>query len=447
MKIRYFGAACGAGGSVIAVDCSGRRILLDCGRPMGRVAADNASPSLVDPAEADAIILTHAHQDHAGWLTEFVEHGFRGMVFATPATIGLVRVQLAESAARRAGADFVEAVIRGERIARPLASPGGIDFVPVEAGRTFDLPSGAVATLNPAGHLLGAVGAAVTWRGARLYFTGDLGRDDSPLYLPPAPIPDADLVVAEATYGDRDAEPFADAAYRLGAIAREASEEGGRVIIPAFSLGRTQLVLVAIHRLRRSGLWPDVPVVVDSPTARRFAEVHREFASELRDPELVRACDDAQYIESEADSADFATGREPAVVIVSGGMADSVRARRHIKARVDDPRAKIVLVSFQAPGTLGRRLLERGPTVRIDGRNWNKWADVVQLCGFSGHAGRTELIRSLTATGRRGASIRLVHGDRSAAESLALALHQQGVADVAVPRFGDADRLRPADGI
>ncbi len=442
--VRFLGAARGIGGSMLAVDSGRHRILLDCGRPIGgRRSANVAFP--VEPESVDIVVLSHAHQDHSGWLSDFCSAGFSGPVVATSATRDLIEVQLTETLSRRRDNTRIDAIIRGKssttRIWRTDVILDRFTCPEDESAIVSDV--GARISLSRAGHLLGAAGVMLEWHGRSVYFTGDLGRHDSPLYFEPAPVPMADLVISESTYGDRAVEPFAKATARLGAIIAAAIADNGRVIIPAFSLGRIQLLLFAIHILREQGSIPSVPIVVDSPTARAFADAHMWNASELRPVDMTQAWfnDDITYAESEDDSRDSVDSLGPGIVLVSGGMADSYRAKRQLKAHIDDPRCRIILVSFQAPDTLGYRLLEPGPSVRIDGRNYNKWAEVSQLGGFSGHADRAELMELLLPVGRTGRAIRLVHGEPPAANALAQALRDAGCTDVAVPKLADEHRL------
>lgn len=445
--MRFLGAARGIGGSMLAVESGKRRILLDCGRPIGgRRGVTIAFP--VRPETVDVIVLSHAHQDHAGWLSSYCEAGFDGPIIAMAATRDLVAVQLAETIRRSRNDVRIDSIIRGLAISNKYSEATDIlkRFVCPAEGQTTATKVGASVTLHRAGHLLGAAGVLVEWHGRRAYFTGDLGRHDSPLYPEPAALPHADLIVSESTYGNRRVEPFAEATAKLGAIIAETIANRGRVIIPAFSLGRMQLILFAIDILRGDGSIPKTPIVVDSPTAQAFADVHLQHEDQLRPADFSQAWDndDITYAESEDESRAEARATEPAIVLVAGGMADSYRAKLHLKAHIDDPRCRVVLVSYQAPDTLGHRLLQPGPSVRIDSRNYNKWAEVCQLGGFSGHADRDELLGLLTPAGRAGSAIRLVHGEPPAANALAEALRDAGCRDVAVPELGAEYRLKPS---
>jgi metallo-beta-lactamase family protein len=448
--VRFLGAARGIGGSMLAVEAGGQQVLLDCGRPIrGRREAPQPFPT--DPASAAAIVVSHAHQDHSGWLLDYSAAGFAGPIYCTVATRDLIAVQMAETARRYREDMRVAAIIKSGSSMTSVSSLEGMrDRIRCcEFDTPTEIESGATITMCRAGHLLGAAGVLLEWHNQSVYFTGDLGRDDSPLYSSPEAIPQADLIVSESTYGDRNVESFEIAAERLGAIIRRTIEDGGRVIIPAFSLGRMQLVLLAIAENRRERPFPAVPIIVDSPTAHPFAEVHRRHRRELRDANIDDAWfgADISYAESDDSSRAAAESHLPAIVLVAGGMADSYRAKRHITGNIDDPRCRIVLVSFQAPGTLGRRLLDRGPTVRIDGQNYNKWAEVVQLGGFSGHADRDELLKMLTPLGRTGRPIHLVHGELPAANTLAQALRDNNCMNVTIPAQGDAHRLRSLDAV
>lgn len=423
-------------------DC---RILLDCGRPIrGWRQPEPVIP--VEPRSIAAIVLSHAHLDHSGWIADFHAAGFSGRVYATAATRDLVAVQLEEQARRRGEQLRTVSIIHGKPQEQRTWRPAKVlsQFVICDFNVPTMIAGGARITLCPAGHLLGAAGILLEWHERSMYYTGDLGRQESPLYPPPAELPVADLIVSESTYGDSLIDLHHVASERLAHLIRETLVNGGRVIIPAFSLGRMQLLLCAIDEHMIRGTIPPTTVVVDSPAARAFAEVHWTHRRQLRAGSFDRAWfgEHVTYIETDEASMEYAAASESAIVLVAGGMADSIRAKRHLKAHIDDPRSRVILVSYQAPDSLGRRLLELGPRVRIDGRDYNKWADVVQISGFSGHADRNDLAQLLGPQARARRPIRLVHGEFQSAEALAQLLRDDGGADTMVPHPGDVHRLR-----
>jgi metallo-beta-lactamase family protein len=259
-----------------------------------------------------------------------------------------------------------------------------------------------------------------------LVFTGDLGRRGLPYLRDAAPLPAADLILCECTYGGRRHDSAAAMAARMADVVRRTAARGGRVLIPAFSLGRTQIVAYFLQRWTREGLLPRLPVYIDSPLAAEVAAVYARHPAAFRD---AAELDDppVRYVESREESEELAAETGPCVVIASGGMCEGGRILGHLRRHVDDPRASVVLVSYQAPETVGAELLQKKPTVRFHGRTWNKWIEVVELNGFSGHADHDDLLALLGP--HAAARVRLVHGEPAAADALAAALTERGFAD------------------
>jgi metallo-beta-lactamase family protein len=306
--------------------------------------------------------------------------------------------------------------------------------VPVPYNRPEPLRD-AELTFTDAGHILGSAMATLTLPGPgrerRITFTGDLGRRGLPFGREPAPVPAADLIICESTYGGRTHDPASRMAERMADVVRRTRERGGKVLIPAFSLGRTQIVLHYLRTWMREGLLPQLPLYVDSPLAASVSAVYRHHADALP-PEQP---DDppVYYLEGQEQGIEVTTYPEPCVIVASGGMCEGGRIVQHLRRHVDDPRTSLVLVSYQAPGSLGCRMLEKKPTVRFLGRNWNKWLEVVELNGFSGHADQEDFQALLGPAAEKTGQVRLVHGEPEQAEALARTLRLRGFADVAVP--------------
>jgi metallo-beta-lactamase family protein len=300
-----------------------------------------------------------------------------------------------------------------------------------------------------AGHVLGSamvfLTAAGPGRERTLTFSGDMGRRGLPILKPTGTIPPADVLVSESTYGDRLHRSFPETVERLYAAIRDTVERGGKVLIPAFSLGRTQLVVHVLQQGLRDKQIPQIPVYVDSPLAAEVAEVYRahpsslsnEIAAALREGHGLLGGDGVTYVRDFEQSTVLATRPGPSVIIASSGMCDAGRVQQHLKQLVDDPRCTVVLVSYQAPGTVGRKLLEPKPTVRFQGRDWNKWIEVLHLDGFSGHADKNDFLAYLTPLAGTVGKVRLIHGEPEQADALAGTLRGLGFADVAVPQPGD----------
>jgi metallo-beta-lactamase family protein len=441
------------------VEVGGRKILLDCGRsPGSRADSRRRTASFpFHPSEIDAVVLSHAHMDHSGNLPQLVRQGFDGPIFCTPPTRDLIAVMLRNSARfQEEDARVLRVLDRDgdDGLLQALASREDVQrtvrlCVPVPYGQTREVAPGVSVRFAEAGHILGSAMVALTFhsggRDHRVTFTGDLGRRGLPLLRDPAPVPEADLLICECTYGGRVHASIDRMADELVEVVQRAVARGGRVLVPAFSLGRTQLVVSCLERAIRDGRLPRVPVYVDSPLAADVADVYREHPDCL-DEESTRRLAAGEdpldgslvcYVRDGEESRELAEGREPCVVVAAGGMCEGGRILRHLKQHIDDPRCSVVLVSYQAPDSLGRRLLEPRPTVRFHGRDWNLWADVIDLHGFSGHADHNDFLDLLGPLAGRTKHVRLVHGEPEQAEALAEALRRRGFDDVAIPAAGE----------
>lgn len=428
------------------VEGAGRRVLLDCGLHRGPLAEQRRKNDQFpfDPGSIDAVVLSHAHVDHCGNLPNLVRQGFSGPIYCTAATRELTDVMLNDSARVQEHEAAVAGVLAGTR--RVEASPrfDRGDATSVVA-RCVALPYREERELLPgirlrlidAGHILGSAITSLTidhgGREYRVTFTGDLGRRGLPFLEEPASVPPADLVISESTYGGRVHDPLEETAERLSRVFEETADRGGKVLIPAFSLGRTQLVVHFLRRWMHEGRLPALPLWVDSPLGARIAEVYDRHAESLRavnGPGVASA----RYFGDREEADEVSTGREPCAIVASGGMCEGGRIVQHLRHHVDDPRSTVVLVSYQAPYSLGRQLLEKRPTVRFHGRNWNKWASVVELTGFSGHADRDDFLALLGPARATSGRLRLVHGEPEQAAALAGTLRDHGFRDVAPAR-------------
>ncbi len=450
--LMFWGAARSVTGSMHLLEANGQRILLDCGLVRDRHHHAHASPFPFSPREIDAVVLSHAHIDHCGHLPALIRRGFQGPIYCTGPTQELVAVMLANSA-RHHEEDARTLQIIGQHAVGaddPLFTGRDVGetvghCVPLAYDESREIAPGIELRLLDAGHILGSAMVSLTIEGqsrtARLLFTGDLGRRQPILLRSPAMLPDADVIVSESTYGSRVLEPLDETLSAFERWVRQSIDRNGAVLIPAFSLGRTQAVLYAVQQGMAYGRIPRVPVFVDSPTATAISAVYgrhaRYFA--LSNGELAGAVlhgDSVHYLRSTDESHELDQRREPCIIIAPSGMCDGGRILRHLSRFVDDPRCTIILVSYQAPNTPGWQLLQRRPTVRFHGRKWNKWAEVIYLAGFSGHADRDDLLALLKPRAKP-ARVRLVHGELTEAEALADGLKQQGYTDIAIPERGD----------
>jgi metallo-beta-lactamase family protein len=447
--VTFLGAAQSVTGSMHLLRAGGRRILLDCGLFRGRRAEERARNATFpfDPASVDAVVLSHAHTDHCGNLPNLVRQGFDGPIYCTPATRDLVAVMLADSARIQEEDAHVAAVVGrpgGALYGRSDAHEAVARCVTVPYDQPCDLFPDVRLRFRDAGHILGSavVSLALAHRGrdCRVTFTGDLGRRGLPFLRPPSAVPAADLVICESTYGGRTHDALEAMAAKLGGAVRRTADRGGKVLVPTFSLGRTQVVLHYLRRWMRDGVLPALPLYVDSPLGAKVAEVYGRHPDAFAGPEGP-GLPPAHYVGTHEESHEVSTRRETAVIVASGGMCEGGRILHHLRHHVDDPRACIVLVSYQAPHSVGHQLLERRPTVRFMGRTWNKWAEVVELNGFSGHADQNDFLALLGPAAARTGQVRLVHGEPEQSEALADALRRHGFRDVAVPHREESVRV------
>ncbi len=456
--LTFWGAAGGVSGSMHLFEVGNHKILLDCGLHQGRreEARQRNSHFPFHPNQIDAVIVSHAHIDHCGNLPTLVRQGFSGPIFCTPPTRDLLRIMLEDSAKiqEEDAAHLNIARNYAEPWVQPLYSRHDVDrtlsqAVQVPYGKETDVTKSVRFKLVEAGHILGSAMVLLTAAGPDrervLSFSGDMGRRGMPILKPTSPLAPADVLVCESTYGNRLHRSFEETVEKLYAVIRDTVDRGGKVLIPAFSLGRTQLIVHVLQLGLRKGRIPRIPVYVDSPLAAEVAEVYRAhpnsftdaIAQDLKEGHGLLGGDGVTYVRDFEQSTLLATRPGSSVIIASSGMCDAGRIQQHLKVLVDDPRCSIILVSYQAQGTTGRKLLEPKPTVRFQGRDWNKWIEVHHLDGFSGHADRDDFIAYLTPMVGKVKKVRLIHGEREQAEALAETLRELGFTDVAVPGPGD----------
>ncbi|MDQ7858136.1 MAG: MBL fold metallo-hydrolase [Armatimonadota bacterium] len=455
MRLIFHGAVRTVTGSLHIVEAGGALVYLDCGLFQGaREAALAWNRRLPTPArDVDAVILSHAHLDHCGNLPTLVAGGFRGPIYCTPATRDLTALVLRDAAKvarhdvaivnrlrRRQGLPAAEPLYGVRDVERTLARLCAVPY-----GRTFRVGPGAARFVD-AGHILGSASVVFEAGGRRLGFTGDLGRPGTAIIRDPDVLPAVDLLVTESTYGDRDHESREHAIDRLASVVGETVARGGRVLIPAFAVGRTQELAYALRALREAGRVPEVPVYVDSPMATDATAIFRRhpegFGGEARtvlrrrDPFGFRGL---RYVRTARESRALVARDEPCVVIATSGMAESGRILAHLERYVGDPRSTLLFVGYQAEHTLGRRLLDGAPEVRIYGEPHHVAIRIARVDAFSAHADRRELlawIRRIPEVGRAFC----VHGDEEPARALARALTGARI-PAAVPVVGQGEAV------
>jgi metallo-beta-lactamase family protein len=449
MKITFHGAAQTVTGSQHLLEVNGHRILLDCGLYQGRrKESEQRNRNLpFDPASIDVLVLSHAHIDHSGNIPNLVKAGFKGDVVCTFATRDLCAAMLRDSGnIQERDAEYVnkKRLKRGEPPVDPLYTEEDAIhslgcFLAIGYERPYTLLPSVTLTFYDAGHMLGSAMVALdiadeeAGRDLRLVFSGDVGRPGTPILRDPTRLDAADVVIMESTYGGRTHPPIDASEKELEEAINETYKRGGKVIIPAFAVGRTQQLVYTLNKLFHAHDIPDMPIFVDSPLAVNVTNVFR-LHPEAYDREtldyMTREDPDGdvfgfprlRYVRQVEQSKELNFLREPAVIISASGMIEHGRILHHVKNNVGDPRSTILIVGWQAPDTLGRKLVEGAREVRIFGETYQRQAQVRVLNGFSGHADHDGLLNWMRAFRHRPGRVFLVHGEPDSAEALAAGL-------------------------
>ncbi|MCJ7733003.1 MAG: MBL fold metallo-hydrolase [Anaerolineales bacterium] len=461
MKIYFYGAARTVTGSMHLAEVNGHKLLLDCGLFQGRrkEAFQRNRNFPFSPAEIDAVILSHAHIDHSGNLPNLMKQGFRGPVYTTHATSHLDNIMLLDSGyIHEKDAEYLNKQLtkQGKPPIEPLytkedAARVAPLFSCVDYNEIFEPVPGVKGHLVDAGHILGssAVVLDITEAGNsfRLWFSGDIGRKGLLLISDPVLPKNADYLIMESTYGDLNkSEP--ESAYReLRDVIQRTIKRNGRVIIPAFAVGRSQEIVYSLHKMIEAGEIPELPVFVDSPLAIRASSVFKDhpecFDEETRafiaqdKHETVLGFNRLQYTLSVEESKAITFTKPPYVVISASGMAETGRILHHLKNNIEDSNNTVVIVSWQAPHTLGRRLADQEKEIKIFGKTYQRRAEVVTINGYSAHAGQNGLIEYARSTQDTLKKVFLVHGEPRGAEPLMEKLKGMGIKDVFYPQRGD----------
>lgn len=469
MKITFHGAARTVTGSQHLLEVNGKTIMLDCGLFQGKrkEAFERNRSEFCQGEKVDCLVLSHAHIDHSGRIPCLVKNAFDGDIFCTSATRDLCAVMLMDSAyIQEQDVEFVNKRRKkqGKRPFEPLYSKADVvkgmeQFIGLSYGRAHQLFPGIRLTLVDAGHMLGSAHVILdiddqqTGRNLRLIFSGDIGRPDIPIIRDPVPLTaGADILIMESTYGNRLHPPYPESEQELERIVNETVSRGGSLLIPAFAVGRTQQLVYALHKLHNKRAIPDLPIFVDSPLATRTTDIFR-LHPEVYDAEICEfllADDDnnpfgfgrLQYTQTVEQSKALNSLKVPAIIISASGMLEGGRILHHLRNRIEDPRNTILITSWQAPNTLGRRIVEKEQNVRIFGEEFRVRAKIEILTGFSGHADRDGLVDFVRVMQKKPEQTFIVHGEDDSSASLANDLrHELGLANVVIPEPMQSFRL------
>jgi metallo-beta-lactamase family protein len=461
----FWGAAGEVTGSMHLLESGGKRFLLDCGLNQGRRKyADRKNRELPFPGSSiDAVVLSHAHIDHSGNLPTLVKNGFGGPICSTPATIDLCNWMLRDTAhIHEKDAEFMNKR-REHRKSKGLEDGPVIPlytmedaertlplFQPVAYHTPHSLAPGLTYASYDAGHILGSscvvLDEASNGARVRLAFSGDIGRPNLPIIRDPERMPRADYLIMESTYGGRLHKDVTHVIDKLRAVVTRTAGRGGRIVVPAFAVGRTQQLVLLLHQLASRKEIPNIPIFVDSPLALNVTQVHRDHPECFRD-ETRHYLDHGedpfgfqrlQYIRDASESKKLNDLHGPFVVISASGMCEQGRILHHLRNNIEDPRNTVLITGFMAQDTLGRKLVEKWPEVLIFGEPTRVRAEISSLDELSGHADQRELIQWIEPLTPGLRKVFLVHGEPQQSQTLAKLLHSTYGLEVAIPAPGDS---------
>lgn len=457
-RIHFWGAAETVTGSKYLLETKGKKILVDCGMFQGlkKLRRRNWEPLPMAPGRIDAVVLTHAHIDHTGYLPRLVKEGFRGPIYCTEATFELAQILLRDAAylqqedAKRAN----KYGYTKHKPAKPLFDQDDAElaldyFKPVDFcsadedySPAIDLGEGIRCGFHPAGHILGAAWLAMEVDGKRLVFSGDVGRPNDPVMKAPRPLRSADYLVLESTYGNRR-HPDQDFAAELAKVINRTAKRGGIVLIPAFAVGRSQALMHMITQLKGAKSIPDLPVFLNSPMAINASKLYHRWRDQLRltEEQCDQMCDDVTYVREARDSRALNSRDEPAIIISASGMVTGGRILHHVKAFGPDGKNTILVCGYQAAGTRGEALVHGAEKVKIHGEYVPIRAEVVSLDGLSAHADYVELADWLETLDQPPSRVFLTHGEPTSQDAFRRYLGERFGWDPQIPQLEDVVEL------
>jgi len=460
MKIHFNGAARTVTGSQILIEVNNSRILLECGLFQGKRADTYHFNQnfMFDPKSIDVLLLSHAHIDHSGNIPNLVKQGYSNHIYATEATVSLSEIMLRDSGyIQESDIQYVnkKRARRGEPPMEPLYTyedaEKACDLLrPVKYNQQIEVAKGVTATFVDSGHILGSASIVLNinenGKSKRLWFSGDIGRDGLPLLKDPIMPSNADYMIMECTYGDKTHSDPEQAFLEFRDVTQKTISRGGKIIIPAFAVGRTQELVYFLNRMLTAKDIPPIPIFVDSPLAVNATDIFKKyyhlFDRETQEfiqyeKQTALSYPNLKYTRSVEESKALNDLKGPAIIISASGMAEAGRILHHLRNNIENPINTIMIVSWQAPHTLGRRLAERQKTVRIFGQLFERRAEIATIGGLSAHAGQTKLIDYAKATKDTLKGLYLVHGEERSANVLMEKLEENHIAPVYFPDRAD----------
>ena len=462
MKITFWGAARTVTGSMHHLQVNKKNYLLDCGLYQGRRKdADQRNRKLPFPGPSiEAVVLSHAHIDHSGNLPTLVRNGFDGPIYTTPPTVDLCQSMLRDTAhiqesdvkflnkrfekRHRPDQEMVEPLYTMEDAEKTLTLLRPVKYhTPQQVGDSFSYQA------YDAGHMLGSSAVVIEAEGQRLIFSGDVGRVNLPILRDPEAMPRADYLIMESTYGDRLHKDLGLVADRLAEVINRTAARGGKIIVPAFAVGRTQQLVLLLHELSNQSRIPRIPLFVDSPLAVNVTEAFRKNSAYFDDETKVYLENNGDpfgfrsltYVREASESKKLNDLKGPLVIISASGMCEAGRILHHLRNNIEDPRNTVLITGFQAENTLGRKLVEKWPEVNIFGEPMRVRAEVASLLELSGHADQGELLQWLAPITPGLKKIFLVHGEPLAQQTLSKLIEERYRIPVAVPARGESFEL------
>jgi metallo-beta-lactamase family protein len=459
MEIEFQGAARTVTGSMHILRIAGKTVLLDCGLFQGKRDESNAYNRSFpfDPRSIDAVVLSHAHIDHSGNLPGLVKQGYGGPIYSTLATQDLCRIMLADSGSiQEKDAEFLNRKLSKlhQPLIEPLYTAEDADaamklFRGVSYGTPFQVTPNLTSEFSDAGHILGSASIRLTVKEngttKRIGFTGDLGRRDMPILRDPVFMGDVETLISESTYGGKVHDPPEDMGNALVSDLTRTIGRGGKIIVPAFSVGRTQDLVYSLHQLSDAGKLPRIPIFVDSPLAVNATDVYRKHPECFDEDtnKMIQSSGDPfglgqlRYIRSTEESIKLNDLKGPCMIISASGMCEAGRILHHLANNIEDSRNTILIIGYQAEHTLGKRLVDQAQEVKIFGKVYSRKAEVVVHNSFSAHADGNELMAYIGQFNKsRLSKIFLVHGEFERAGDLQDGLKAQGYASVEIPERG-----------